>query len=74
MAWRNRSLAQICAQVKDRARNGDRSLEQIVEHMARDPLVGWAWNPGAGREPAPGTQAAFGALIKAWADSGAGCP
>jgi len=27
-----------------------------------------------GREPAPGTQAAFGSLVKAWADSGAACP
>jgi hypothetical protein len=27
-----------------------------------------------GRKPAPGTQAEFGALIKAWADSGAACP
>jgi hypothetical protein len=74
MAWQRRTLAEICAQVKDPARNGGLSLEQLVEHMAHDPLVGWAWNPGAGREPAPGTQAAFGALVKAWADVGAACP
>jgi hypothetical protein len=74
MAWQQRSLADICAQVKDPARNGGQTLEQIVEHMANDPLVGWAWKPGGGREPAPGTQAAFGALVKAWADSGAACP
>jgi len=74
MAWQKRSLAEICAQVKEPARNGGHSLAEIVEHMSRDPLVGWAWNPGAGREPAPGTQAAFGALIKAWVDSGAACP
>jgi hypothetical protein len=74
MAWQKRSLAEICAQVKDPARNGGHSLAEIVEHMSRDPLVGWAWKPGAGREPAPGTQAAFGALIEAWADSGAACP
>jgi hypothetical protein len=74
MAWQRRTLAEICAQVKDPARNGGHTLAQIVEHMAHDPLVGWAWNPGAGREPAPGTQAAFGALVKAWADSGAACP
>ena len=42
--------------------------------MAKDELVGWAWKPGVGREPAPGTQAAFGALVKAWAESGAACP
>ncbi|HEV8642137.1 MAG TPA: Isoquinoline 1-oxidoreductase subunit [Methylomirabilota bacterium] len=74
MAWQRRSLAEICTQVRDPARNGGHTLAEIVEHMASDSLVGWAWSPGTGREPAPGTQAAFGALIKAWADSGAACP
>jgi hypothetical protein len=74
MAWQGRSLAQICDQIKDPARNGGRSLAQIVEHMGHDELVGWAWKPGADREPAPGTQASFGALTKAWVDSGAVCP
>lgn len=74
MAWEGKTLRQICEQVKDPARNGGRKLEQIVEHMRSDSLVGWAWSPGAGREPAPGTQAAFGALIEAWARGGAACP
>jgi hypothetical protein len=74
MAWQNRSLAEICAQVKDPARNGGHSLGEIVEHVTHDELVGWAWRPGATREPAPGTQASFGALVKAWADAGAACP
>ena len=74
MAWQRRTLGQICEQVKDLARNGGHTLAEIVEHMSRDELVGWAWKPGASREPAPGTQAAFGALVKAWADSGAVCP
>jgi hypothetical protein len=42
--------------------------------MSGDSLVGWAWPPGKGRTPAPGTQAEFGALMRAWADSGAHCP
>jgi hypothetical protein len=42
--------------------------------MAEDHLVGWAWNPGDGRKPAPGTQAQFGALVQAWIDTGAKCP
>ena len=74
MAWQGLTLAQICAQLKDLARNGGLTLDQIVEHVAHDDLVGWAWNPGAERAPPPGTQAAFGALIKAWVDSGAACP
>jgi hypothetical protein len=74
MAWRGRSLAAICAQLKDPARNGGRTLAQIVEHAAHDPLVAWGWAPGPGRAPAPGTQADFGATIAAWVESGAECP
>jgi hypothetical protein len=74
MAWIGKSLGQICEQIKDRKRNGDKSLEQIVEHMASDELVGWGWHPGLGRTPVPGTQKEFGALIKAWANNGAQCP
>jgi hypothetical protein len=74
MAWEGKSLGAICEQIKDRNRNGGRSLDDIVTHMAEDTLVGWGWNPGGGRTPVPGTQAEFGALIKAWAANGAVCP
>ena len=74
MAWEGFSTAEICAQLKDPARNGGRDLEAIVKHMRDDPLVGWAWQPGTGREPAPGTQEQFGALMRAWVDVGAACP
>jgi hypothetical protein len=42
--------------------------------MAEDPLVAWGWTPGAGREPAPGTQEVFGRLIAEWVATGAACP
>jgi hypothetical protein len=74
MAWEGRSPAEICAQVKDPARNGGRTLAQILDHAAHDPLVAWGWAPGHGRTPAPGTQARFGALVQAWVESGAACP
>ena len=74
MAWQGRTLGQICAQIKDKQRNGGKDLAALVKHMAEDDLVGWGWHPGAGRTPAPGTQKAFGELIKAWAEAGAGCP
>jgi len=44
------------------------------EHFAKDDLVAWAWNPGLGREPAPGSQELAGKLVQAWIDSGAQCP
>jgi len=74
MAWVGKSAADVCAQLKDPRRNGGKTLAQITEHSAKDKLVGWAWSPGHGREPAPGTQQQFGALIAAWVETGAACP
>jgi hypothetical protein len=74
MAWVGKSLGEICQQIKDPARNGGKSMEELIHHMAEDSLVGWGWHPGVGREPAPGTQKEFGELIKAWVDTGAVCP
>lgn len=74
MAWEDLTLNEICEQIKDPERNGGRSLEDIVEHVTEDALVGWGWEPGADRQPAPGTQALFAALIRGWAALGGPCP
>jgi hypothetical protein len=74
MAWEGKTLAEICEQIKDPARNGGRSLDEIVHHVGEDHLVGYAWAPGGGRQPAPGTQAQEGALLEAWVKTGAVCP
>lgn len=73
-AWEGKTLGEICRQLKDPERNGDRTLDEIVDHMANDGLVGWGWHPGGDRQPAPGDQKTFGGLIRAWVDSGAVCP
>lgn len=74
MAWQDKTLGEICAQIKDPERNGGKDMAALVEHMATDSLVGWGWAPGVGREPAPGTQESFGQIIAAWAESGGHCP
>jgi hypothetical protein len=74
MAWEGKSLSQICAQIKDSKRNGGRSLADLMRHIGDDSLVGWAWDPGVDRQPAPGTQKEAGALVEAWAKTGAACP
>jgi hypothetical protein len=65
---------EICEQIKDPKRNGGRTLADIHRHIATDSLVAWAWRPGVGRDPAPGTQAELGELINAWIAAGAQCP
>ena len=74
MAWEDLTLGQICDQLKDPERNGGRDLEAIIEHMEEDALVGWGWDPGTVRQPAPGTQEEFAKLIRAWVRTGAVCP
>lgn len=74
MAWQGKTPSEICRQLLDEKRNGGMDHAELIHHMAEDSLVGWGWAPGAGREPVPGTQAQFGALIRSWIDSGAHCP
>jgi cytochrome c2 len=74
MAWEGVALGDICAQIKDTSRNGGKSLDEIVEHMASDGLVGYGWHPPAHLEPAPGDQATLGGLARAWVEAGAACP
>jgi hypothetical protein len=74
MGWEGKTLGEICAQLKDPARNGGRTPEALIEHIGTDHLVGWAWAPGGNRKPAPGTQKEAGALVEAWVQTGAVCP
>ena len=67
MGWEGKTLGEICAQIKDPARNGGRSLDEIVHHIGTDHLVGWALAPEGG--PPAGArhaEAQAGALLDAW--------
>ncbi len=74
MAWQGLTVGEICEQLKDTSRNGNRSHADLIKHMGTDHLVGWAWHPGDGRKAPPGSQETFAALITAWIDTGAECP
>src|SRR5262249_44830276 len=49
MGWEGLSRSQLCAAIQDPAKNGGRRGAQVIEHMKTDPLVLWAWQPGADR-------------------------
>jgi hypothetical protein len=53
MGWIGLSDTELMESILDRSKNGNRSPEEIVEHMSHDALVLWAWNPGSGRTPPP---------------------
>ena len=74
MGWEGKTQGALCNQLKDPKQTGGRDLAAILKHVVTDSLVIWAWAPGPGRTPAPGTNAEFSALLKAWVDTGAYCP
>jgi hypothetical protein len=79
MAWEDRTPGEICRQMLDQRRNGNKSLAQIVEHLTQDELVAWGWNPGVdvtgkAREPVPIPKPEFNRIVHAWEKSGAACP
>jgi len=79
MAWENKTPGEICRQVLDRRRNGDKSLAEIVKHLTEDELVAWGWSPGtdvtgAARQPVPIPKPEFNRIVHAWAKAGAVCP
>jgi hypothetical protein len=74
MQWFGKSSAEICAQIKDPTRNGDRTIAKIAEHIEKEPLVLWGWRPGPGREPAPYSAAEVAAFLRDWETAHAPCP
>jgi hypothetical protein len=74
MAWEQKTLAQLCRALLDKNKNGNRSIEALVDHMSNDPLVAWGWAPGARREPVPIAKQDFVALLQSWQKAGAPCP
>ncbi len=74
LVFEGKSSGDLCRQLKDPARNGRRSPEQLLEHMSADPLVLWGWNPGEGRAPVSIPHAAFASAARAWVAGGCDCP
>ncbi len=74
MIWQGLSDAQICRSIKDPKQNKNRNLDQLVEHLTKDKLVAWGWNPGQGRDPIPMSHDEFAAKVKHWQAAGAPCP
>jgi len=64
----------LCEQLKDPARNGHKTFEQLTEHVEHDPLVLWGWAPGGHRTLPPLSHGAFTQAFRTWLAAGAPCP
>ena len=74
MIFEKRSPHDLCVQLKDPAKNGNRTPMQVVEHVRTAPLVLWGWSPGEGRKVVPLPHDAFVKYMTEWAQKGAACP
>jgi hypothetical protein len=66
--------AKLCATIKDPKATGGKDLAAMLDHVAKDELVAWGWEPGVGRAPVPVPRAEVVAAFRAWMDAGAPCP
>lgn len=74
MVFQGKTPTALCEQLKDPARNGRRSLAQLLEHVSHDALVLWGWNPGGDRTVPPVPHDLFVAAVATWVNAGGACP
>ncbi len=72
--WRGKSSDEMCNQLRDPDRNGNRDIAALVDHIAHDAFVLWGFNPDGGREPAPFSQAEHLRDYRLWGAVGQPCP
>jgi hypothetical protein len=74
MVFINLSPRELCMTIKDPKRNGKRSMDDFIHHIADDQLVAWGWNPGGNRASVPISKEDTVAAVKSWVAAGAPCP
>ena len=74
MGWEGLDDHELAASLLDRAKNGDRSLDDLLKHVTHDPLVIWGWDPGAGRSKPAISHEDFVAAFRLWVEAGAPLP
>lgn len=79
MAWEGLTRAQIAERLLDKSTNGNRSHQELIEHMTEDDLVLWAWEPGVDADGVPRTippvsKEEFKKAVENWFADGAVIP
>ncbi len=71
--WFGKTSVEVCNQMRDPERNGDRTYLDIASHLDHDVILHWAWEPGGGREPAPYSLQEHVNDVLAWGVAGMPC-
>lgn len=73
MVFQGKTPHDLAVQLKDRKKNGGKSVQDLIDHMNTD-LVKWAWKPGEGRTTPPLNYSEFINQLKLWIAKGAVVP
>ena len=73
-AWLGRSSVEICEQLKDPARNGNRTIAEVAAHIGHALVLRWAWAPNGTREPTPHSVAETQDALLKWGAAGTPYP
>jgi len=74
MGWLGLTHAEIAEALLDPAKNGNRTFDDLLQHMSEDALVLWGWEPGEDRTIPPVPHAEFIEALMIWFDAGAPIP
>jgi hypothetical protein len=74
MVFQGKTPGELARQLKDPKRNGNKTLEQLLDHVAQDKLVLGCWDPGEGLTKPPLSHADFVATMREWVAKGAVAP
>ncbi len=72
MVFQGLTPRELAHNLKDPAKNGGKTLQEILRHATEDSLVFSAgWNPGEGRTKPPLSHDEFAAKMRTWIEKGA---
>jgi mono/diheme cytochrome c family protein len=74
LVFEGMSRGDLCRQMRDPLRNGGKTPQQILHHVADDALVLWGWDPGPGRTPVSTPHEEFVRATRTWVENGCACP
>lgn len=74
MGWNDLAPRAVCEALHASVREAKVSMSALVQHVERDQIILWAWEPG-GRRTAPAIpHQEFVSRVQRWIDGGATCP
>lgn len=73
LAWQGATAAELCRQLRDPERTGDRDVAALAEHVSTSAFVAWAFAPGERRSAPTGSPQDLARDLLEWGAAGAPC-